>query len=40
MDVKIVFLYGDIDEDIWIELPTGYRVSRTVKLRKVLYSLK
>jgi hypothetical protein len=40
MDVKTAFLYGDIDKDIWIELPTGYRVSGTVKLRKALYSLK
>jgi hypothetical protein len=40
MDVKTVFLYRDIDEDIWIELPTGYRVSRIAKLRKVLYGLK
>jgi hypothetical protein len=40
MDIKTAFLYGDIDKDIWIELPTGYRVSGTVKLRKALYSLK
>ena len=40
MDVKIVFLYGDIDKDIWIELPIGYRVSGIAKLRKTLYSLK
>jgi len=40
MDVKTVFLYGDIDEDIWIKLPTGYRVSGTAKLRKALYGLK
>jgi hypothetical protein len=40
MDVKTVFLYRDIDEDIWIELPTGYGVSGIAKLRKALYSLK
>jgi hypothetical protein len=40
MDVKTVFLYGDIDEDIWIELPMGYGVSGIVKLRKALYGLK
>ena len=40
MDVKTAFLYGDIDEDIWIELPTGCGVSRTAKLRKALYGLK
>jgi len=36
MDVKTAFLYGDIDEDIWIELPTAM-VSGTAKLRKALY---
>jgi Reverse transcriptase (RNA-dependent DNA polymerase) len=40
MDVKIVFLYGDIEEDIWIELPTGCGVSGTTKLKKALYGLK
>ena len=40
MDVKTAFLYGDIDEDIWIELPTGCGVSGTAKLRKALYGLK
>jgi hypothetical protein len=40
MNVKIVFLYRDIDKDIWIELPTGYGVSGTAKLRKALYGLK
>jgi hypothetical protein len=40
IDVKIAFLYGDIDEDIWIKLPTGYGVSGTAKLRKALYGLK
>jgi hypothetical protein len=40
MDVKIAFLYGEIKEDIWIELPIGYGVSGTAKLKKALYSLK
>jgi hypothetical protein len=40
MDIKIVFLYGEIKEDIWIELPTGYSVTRTAKLKKALYGLK
>jgi hypothetical protein len=40
MDIKTIFLYGDIDKDIWIELPISYRVSGIVKLRKALYSLK
>jgi hypothetical protein len=40
MDVKIVFLYCNIKEDIWIELPTGCGVSGTAKLKKALYGLK
>jgi hypothetical protein len=40
MDVKTAFLYGDIDEDIWIDLPSGYGVSGTAKLKKALYGLK
>jgi hypothetical protein len=40
MDVKTAFLYSNIKEDIWIELPTGYGVSRIVKLKKALYGLK
>jgi len=40
MDVKIAFLYGAIDTDIWIELPTGCGVSGTAKLKKALYGLK
>jgi hypothetical protein len=40
MDVKTAFLYGDIEEDIWIELPTGCGVTGTAKLKKALYGLK
>jgi hypothetical protein len=40
MDVKTVFLYSEIKEDIWIKLPTSYSVSGTAKLKKALYSLK
>jgi hypothetical protein len=40
MDVKTVFLYGDIEEDIWIKLPTSCSVSGTAKLKKALYGLK
>jgi hypothetical protein len=40
MDIKTAFLYGDIDEDIWIELPTGCRISGTAKFKKAFYGLK
>jgi Reverse transcriptase (RNA-dependent DNA polymerase) len=40
MNVKTVFLYSEIKEDIWVELPTGCGVSNTAKLKKALYSLK
>ena len=40
MDVKTAFLYSDIKEDIWIELPIGYSISKTTKLKKALYGLK
>lgn len=40
MDVKTAFLYGEIDEDIWIDLPTGCGVTGTAKLNKALYGLK
>jgi hypothetical protein len=40
MDVKTAFLYGEIDTDIWVELPTGCGVTGTAKLNKALYGLK
>ena len=40
MDIKIAFLYSEIEEDIQIKLPTGYSITRIVKLKKALYSLK
>jgi hypothetical protein len=40
IDVKTAFFYGEIKEDIWIELPFGCSVSRTAKLKKALYGLK
>jgi hypothetical protein len=40
MDVKIAFLYGEIDTDIYVELPTGCGGSGTCKMNKALYGLK
>lgn len=41
MDVKTAFLYGDLDEDIFMKLPTDEKgVSQTVRLKKSLYGLK
>lgn len=41
-DVKTAFLYGDLKEEIWIELPEGpwLEEERVVKLKKSLYGLK
>jgi hypothetical protein len=40
MDVKTAFLYGEIDTEVYIDLPTGCGVSGTAKLNKALYGLK
>ncbi|KAF0639715.1 hypothetical protein FPSE5266_01344 [Fusarium pseudograminearum] len=42
MDVKTAFLYGDIDEDIYISQPEGFHdgTERVCKLNKALYGLK
>jgi hypothetical protein len=41
MDVKSVFLYGVLKEEIYMELPEGYRQDNKVcKLRKCIYGLK
>jgi hypothetical protein len=42
MDVKTAFLYGDLDEKIYIELPEGYDDDDTLvyKLVKSIYGLK
>ncbi|SMQ53729.1 unnamed protein product [Zymoseptoria tritici ST99CH_3D7] len=41
MDVKTAFLYGNIDEVIYVELPPGYKINGKVcKLKKALYGLK
>ena len=44
MDVKIAFLHGDLDEDIYMEQPEGHEVSGkehlVCKLKKSLFGLK
>ncbi|KAH7465155.1 hypothetical protein BFJ66_g17589 [Fusarium oxysporum f. sp. cepae] len=42
MDVKTAFLYGKIDEEIYVEQPEGFDdgTERVWKLRKALYGLK
>lgn len=43
MDVANVFLQGDLDEEIFMQLPLGYKVqgpNKVCRLRKPLYGLK
>ena len=44
MDVKIAFLNGIIEEEVYIEQPEGFVVhgleSRVCRLKKALYGLK
>src|SRR5262249_22809127 len=44
LDVKSAFLYGDLDEEIYMEQPEGFRVpgsgNTVFRLRKALYGLK
>lgn len=44
LDVKSTFLHGDLDEDVYVEQPPGYKVKgqedKVYKLNKALYGLK
>ena len=44
MDVKTAFLYGNVDKEIYVEMPHGYTDSKhsriVCRLRKALYGLK
>lgn len=43
MDVKIVFLYGNVEEVIYVTQPTGFEVDnkrKVCRLKKALYGLK
>jgi hypothetical protein len=43
MDVKLVFLNGDLQEEVYIEQPAGFIVAskehKVLKLKKTLYGL-
>lgn len=40
-DIKIAFLYGDLNEQIFMELPEGYQhPNKICRLNKALYGLK
>jgi hypothetical protein len=44
MDVKSVFLNGELEEEVYIEQPEGFQLSENAdyvgKLKKALYGLK
>ena len=44
MDVKSVFLNGELEEEVYIEQPKGFQLSENTyyvcKLKKALYGLK
>jgi ATP-binding cassette subfamily B (MDR/TAP) protein 1 len=44
LDVKIAFLYGDLEEDIYMQQPEGFAIqgneNQVCKPKKSLYSLK
>lgn len=40
-DIKTVFLYGELDEDIYMQPPQGYDYEEKIcKLKEALYGLK
>ncbi len=42
MDIKTAFLYGDVEETIYVTQPTGFKQGKykVCKLSKALYGLK
>ena len=44
LDVMTAFLYGNLDEEIYMEQPPGYKIKgqekKVLKLKKAIYGLK
>lgn len=41
MDVTTAFLHSELEEEIYMELPNGYRLNgKTCQLKKSIYGLK
>jgi hypothetical protein len=44
VDVRSAFLYGELDEEIYMEQPEGFRIrgqeNKVLRLRRALYGLK
>jgi hypothetical protein len=43
MDIKLAFLNGDLQEEVYVEQPTGFIIAskehKVLKLKKALYGL-
>ena len=44
LDVKTAFLYGKLDEEIYMEQPEGFKIQgqerKVLRLRRAIYGLK
>src|SRR6202012_5185415 len=44
LDVKTAFLYGDLDEELYMEQPEGFKIpgqqNKVMRLKKAIYRLK
>ena len=39
-DVKTAFLYGELEEPVFMKIPEGYEEGKICKLKKALYGLR